>query len=69
MSSDILIHAWPDAESHTLGCVGLVDAQIDVLFDAVDEGTPVLILPWTRILYDDGDYGVAVVPHEVSRRR
>ncbi len=63
MGGAILIHGWEDGLSNTLGCVGMRERDMDVLFDAVpSSGTTILILPWHRIIRQDATYKVDTIP-------
>ncbi len=63
MGGAILIHGWEDGLSDTLGCVGLRERDIDILFDAIPQSdTTILILPWHRIIRQDATYGVDTIP-------
>ena len=52
---DIMIHGLPDRfasvgalhrqQDWTLGCVAVTDAEIEEIFSAVPDGTPILIVP------------------------
>lgn len=69
MGGQILIHGWDDSLPSTFGCVGMRNRDIDILFDAVDETDRILILPWVKILYTDGSYGIDSIPEKPIRKR
>jgi hypothetical protein len=67
MGGAILIHGWMDELPETLGCVGMREPEIDLLFPQVEAGTPILFLPWHRIIRQDRTFGVDPVPSLASR--
>lgn len=69
MGGQILVHGWDDSLPGTFGCVGMRNADIDLLFDAVKEGDQILILPWKRILYQDATYGIDKPPKRPPPRK
>lgn len=57
MGGAILLHSWfANVANATAGCVGVDDQNMQWLFNQVEVGDPILLLPWREIHYTDGTF-------------
>lgn len=57
MGGAILLHSWfANVANATAGCVGVDDSNMQWLFEQVEVGDPILLLPWRQVRYADGTF-------------